>query len=386
MTLRITDSWLSGTAPQAVCRSLTDAGFEAWFVGGCVRNALLGEPISDIDITTDAPPETVTKLARKAGFHPVPTGFDHGTVTVVVKGKPFEVTTFRRDVETDGRRAVVAYATSIEEDAHRRDFTMNALYAGPDGRVMDPIGGLPDLEARRIRFIDDAQARIREDYLRILRFFRFHAWYGDPDRGLDPEALAAIATNSAGIDTLSRERIGAELMKLLSAPDPAPAVAAMAQSGVLERVLPGGDATALPVLVHLEESSGVAPDAVRRLACLGGSDHMERLRLSKADARRLTRLLDHRGTLASPEELGYRYGAADARDMILLTSALLQTPIPTEMESRAATGAGADFPVKPRDLMEDFEGRALGNKLREIEDRWIASGFTLSRESLLKGD
>ncbi len=383
MTTRIKSDWLSGAEAQAVCAMLTSAGYEAWFVGGCVRNALLGAPVSDIDITTDATPETVTELANSAGFHPVPTGIEHGTVTVVVKGHPFEVTTFRRDVETDGRRAVVAYATSIEEDAHRRDFTMNALYAAPDGTVADPIGGLPDLDARRVRFIDDAHARIREDYLRILRFFRFHAWYGDPERGLDAEALAAVAANVAGIDTLSRERVGAEMKKLLAAPDPAPAVAAMAQAGVMARVLPGADPAALPVLVHLEQGIGLAPDAIRRLACLGGEDHMERLRLSKTDARRLNRLLDERGSLAEPEELGYRLGVKDARDVVLLTAALLETPLPEDLEKKLEQGAAATFPVSPRDLMPDYQGEKLGKRLRELEDMWVASGFGLSRDELL---
>ncbi|GGD21358.1 CCA tRNA nucleotidyltransferase [Sinisalibacter lacisalsi] len=384
MTQRITDDWLSGAGPQAVCAMLTTAGYQAWFVGGCVRNALLGADITDIDITTDATPDQITGLARNSGFHPVPTGFDHGTVTVVVAGHPFEVTTFRRDIATDGRRAVVAYAGSIEEDAHRRDFTMNALYAAPDGVIADPIGGLPDLQARRVRFIDDAHARIREDYLRILRFFRFHAWYGDPNHGLDAEALAAISVNSAGLETLSRERVGSEMKKLLSAPDPAPAVAAMAQAGVLIHVLPGADCTALPVLVHHEQALGVAPNPIRRLACLGGEDHMERLRLSKADSRRLDRLLDHRGTLAGAEELAYRIGPEEARNVVLLTSAMFETLPPGDLEARLERGAGAVFPVAPKDLMPEFEGVALGERLRDLENRWIASGFSLSREELLE--
>jgi poly(A) polymerase len=383
MTLRITGDWLSGPAPQAVCAMLTDGGHQAWFVGGCVRNALLGAAITDIDITTDATPERVTELARARGFHPVPTGFDHGTVTVVVEGHPFEVTTFRRDIETDGRRAVVAYATTIEEDAHRRDFTMNALYAAPDGALADPIGGLPDLEARRVRFIDDAHARIREDYLRILRFFRFHAWYGDPGHGLDAEALAAISANSGGLETLSRERVGIELKKLLSAPDPAPAVAAMAQAGVLARVLPGADATALAVLVHHEAALGVKPDPIRRLACLGGEAHMDRLRLSKADDRRLGRLLEHRGTFASPEELAYRLGGDEARNVVLVTAAMLEKPLPTNLEADLAKGAGAVFPIRPHDLMPGYEGPALGARLQDLEDAWIASGFSLTRDDLL---
>lgn len=383
MTAQITDGWLTSDAPQAVCSMLTEAGFQAWFVGGCVRNALLGAPISDIDIATNAPPENVTELAEKAGFHPVPTGFEHGTVTVIVNGEPFEVTTFRRDVETDGRRAVVAYAGSIDEDAHRRDFTMNALYAAPDGRVSDPIGGLPDLKARRVRFIDNASDRISEDYLRILRFFRFHAWYGDPAAGMDPDALAAVVALSAGIETLSRERIGAEMKKLLAAPNPAPSVAAMASTGALAHVLPGADATALPILVYLEQEHGVAPDAIRRLAALGGCDHKERLRLSKAETHRLERLLAARGTSAGPEELGYRMGAGEGRDALLLDAALMEKHLPDDLATRLAVGANAVFPVKPQDLMPGLQGAALGQRLKALEDTWIASGFRLTRPELL---
>ena len=383
---RITADWLTGAAPQAVCAMLTGAGHQAWFVGGCVRNALIGAPISDIDLTTDAPPERVTALAKSAGFHPVPTGFDHGTVTVVVAGAPFEVTTFRRDIETDGRRAVVAYAGTIAEDAHRRDFTMNALYADPAGEVADPLGGLQDLQARRVRFIDDAHDRIREDYLRILRFFRFHAWYGDPAQGLDPEALAAISELSDGLETLSRERVGAEIRKLLAAPDPGPSVAAMGATFVLTRVLPGADERTLPVLVHHEAALGAAPDAMRRLACLGGDDPTDRLRLSKAEARHLARLRAHLGEPAGPAALAYRLGATEARDVVLLNAALLEGPLPPDLDRALEIGAAAQFPVAPRDLMPAYKGPALGARLAALEDRWIASGFTLGREALLGDD
>jgi len=385
MTRRITEGWLTGDAPQAVCAMLREAGHQAWFVGGCVRNTLLGAPISDIDITTDATPERVSALAERAGFHPVPTGFDHGTVTVVVRGEPFEVTTFRRDVETDGRRAVVAYAGSIEEDAHRRDFTMNALYADAEGNIADPLGGLPDLEARRVRFIDDPRGRIREDYLRILRFFRFHAWYGDPGAGLDPDALAAAAELSAGLETLSKERVGSEVKRLLAAPDPAPSVAAMVATGVLAHVLPWADARALPVLVHHEQALGVAPDAMRRLACLGDGDAMERLRLSKAEARRLAHLREYIGKLAGSAELGYRLGTDQGRDVVLLKAALFEHPVDPVALAELERGAKAVFPVKPRDLMPELSGPALGERLRGLERSWIDSGFTLTRENLLGG-
>jgi poly(A) polymerase len=250
--MRLQDAWVKQPGTQALCAVLGLSGYQALFVGGCVRNALLGAPVTDIDIATDALPETVSEIAETAGFRVIPTGIDHGTVTVIASGIHHEVTTFRRDVETDGRHAVVAFTTDIAEDAARRDFTMNALYAEPSGQVIDPLGGINDLRARRVRFVGDARRRIAEDYLRILRFFRFHAVYGDPTHGVDAEGLAACAELAVGIATLSGERIGAEMRKLLGAPNPAPAVAAMAASGVLAQVLPGADIRALAPLVHLE--------------------------------------------------------------------------------------------------------------------------------------
>ncbi|MFN2305624.1 MAG: CCA tRNA nucleotidyltransferase [Paracoccaceae bacterium] len=375
---RIDAPWLTDAAAQQVCAMLTDAGHQAWFVGGCVRNALLGEPVSDLDISTDAHPARVIALAKAAGLKPVPTGIDHGTITVVVDGHPFEVTTFRKDVETDGRRAVVAFADTMDDDARRRDFTMNALYADRTGQVADPLGGLPDLMARQVRFIEDADRRIKEDYLRILRFFRFHAWYGRDD--IDADGLSACAMNSAGIESLSRERVGQEILKLLSAPDPAPALAAMQASGVLHRVLPGADAVPVAVLVHLEGGVGVLPDPIRRLAALGGQDVTERLRLSKADDRRLEKLRD---TDASPAMLGYRFGADTARDRLLVLSAVLGQTLPPDDIAAAKHGAAQIFPLKAADLMDRYQGPALGRALKEAENRWLESDFTLTKDDLL---
>ncbi|MCI2400040.1 CCA tRNA nucleotidyltransferase [Aliiroseovarius subalbicans] len=382
---KIASDWLIQPQAQAVCAMLTDAGHQALFVGGCVRNELLGAPIADIDLTTDATPDQVIELATQAGFKPVPTGYDHGTVTVVVDHHPFEVTTFRKDVETDGRRATVAFASRVEDDAHRRDFTMNALYARPDGTVVDPLKGLPDLSARRVRFIDDAEQRIREDYLRILRFFRFHAWYGDPEGGLDADGLAAVAAHSAGIETLSRERVGAEMKRLLAAPNPAQSVASMAKSGVLAQVLAGADAQFLPILIHVEQANGVAPSAMRRLACLGGEDQKDGLRLSKAEERDLSRMLEEIGSGRDARELAYRYGTEAARDIALLRAALSDAQVSGTLERALAQGAAAQgtFPVSARDLMPDLQGAALGARLTEIESRWIKSGFALDREALL---
>ncbi|WP_386679386.1 CCA tRNA nucleotidyltransferase [Loktanella sp. R86503] len=376
--MKIAADWLVDPDAQRVCSMLTQGGHQAWFVGGCVRNALIGAAASDLDLTTDAQPETVTELGKAAGFKVIPTGIDHGTVTVVVGENPFEITTFRRDVDTDGRHAVVAFADTPGEDARRRDFTMNALYAAPDGTLHDPLGGIADALAGRVRFIGDADLRIREDYLRILRFFRFYAWYGDPSAGIDADGLAACAGNVDGIDGLSAERIGQEMRKLLSAPDPAPAIASMAATGALLRVLPGAGPNALTVLIHLEQMAGLEPDYVRRLAALGGDP--TRLRLTKAEARTHDIL---RNMEATAGEAGYRYGAKIAIDRALVLSASLSQPLSDSDVAAAHRGAKQILPVKAADFMPALHGPALGAALKQAEARWIASGFTLTRNDLL---
>jgi poly(A) polymerase len=381
--MKIAGDWLDHPGTQALMLALAAAGHKALFVGGCVRNALLGEPVSDVDIATDAMPETVTNIAESAGFKPVPTGIDHGTVTIVVQGRPHEVTTFRRDVETDGRRAVVAYSPLIEEDARRRDFTMNALYADRHGRVIDPLDGLPDLMARRVRFVGDAETRIREDYLRVLRFFRFHAAYGDQSAGLDADGLAACAALSEGLDGISKERIGAEMRKLLAASYPVTALAAMARSGVLARILPGADPRAIGPLTEIE--ADLDTDWLRRLAALGGEDPTDRLRLSRAEARDLTALRDAIGSMETPAVLGWRLGHARAVDALLLHAAVLEQPLKPGSLQDARRGADARFPITAADLMPALQGAVLGARLKDLEARWLASDLTLGREELLKG-
>ncbi len=379
--MKLSGPWLERPATQAVCAMLVEAGYQAWFVGGCVRNALINAPVDDIDICTDARPETVMELAQKAGLKPVPTGIEHGTITVVSGGIGHEVTTFRRDVETFGRHAVVAFADTMDDDAARRDFTMNALYADRNGVIADPLGGLPDLKARHVRFIGDPYQRIQEDYLRILRFFRFTAWYGNPDLGIDPDGLAACAELSYGISKLAAERLGAEMRKLLTAAEPTRAVAAMAQSGVLMQVLPGADATALGPLVHLEAEAGLTPDPMLRLASLGNCEAATRLRLSKAEARALAELRDSATEGAPAHEIGYRLGAERGLQTMILRAALMGVPM-TDGPAVAA-GAAAKFPVKATDLMPAYQGAQLGLRLKQLEKRWIEAQFSLTREELL---
>lgn len=381
--MKVSGEWFQNPATQAVFAMLNDAGYEAYMVGGCVRNVLIGAEVSDIDISTNATPEIVSKLAEKAGLRAIPTGIDHGTITVVAGGEAHEITTYRHDIETDGRRAVIAFADNMVDDARRRDFTMNALYADANGQVVDPLGGLSDLEDRVVRFIGTASHRIQEDYLRILRFFRFTAWYGDPAKGFDTDALAAIAENLAGIETLSKERLGHEMKKLLQAPDPSMAVAVMAQTGVLPLVLPGSDAKALPVLIHNEGLAAAKPKFTRRLAALGGEEPAVALRLSKSDAREVARLRESVGQIPTAQEAGYRLGAESGLDARLLHSALLETVFdPAEIE-KAAFGAAQTCPVAAADLMGRFQGVELGAVLKRLESDWVTSGFTLSKDELM---
>ena len=379
--MKISGAWLQAKDTQDVMGALTSAGHQAFFVGGCVRNALMGIDVGDIDITTDAHPEKTAKIARKSGFRVVPTGFDHGTITVIAGGVPHEVTTMRRDVETDGRHARVAYTTTIEADAARRDFTMNALYAQADGTMIDPLGGMPDVIARRVRFVGDPDLRIAEDYLRILRFFRFYAIYGDPSQGIDAGGLAACAAFADKTDTISKERVGAEMRKLLCARDPAPALAAMEQSGVLAHVLPGGTAKSIPTLVHFEESRPVS--WLCRLAVVGGLDADKRLRLSRFEAANLTVLLDAFGSSVAADALGWLHGEPLAAEIILGRAALLGTSPSDGWPADVARGATAIFPVTATDLMPTLQGRELGLKLKLLRDRWLSSGLMLTREQLL---
>lgn len=375
--------WLNDPKVARVCAAIEAGGYDIFFVGGCVRNVVLGEVASDIDMSTNARPETVMQLARDAGLKAIPTGIDHGTITVVSGGTPFEITTFRRDVQTDGRRAVVAFSDDIADDARRRDFTMNALYARPDGVIVDPLSGMADALARRIRFIEDADQRIREDYLRTLRFFRFFAWYGGEGEGFDTDALSAIASNLEGLSNLSAERVGGEIIKLLSAPNPAIAIAGMRQTGVLNAVLMGADDTWLAPLIHVEQLLGLAINPICRLAALGGMNAEETLRLSKAQTRELTQYREGIGSMTGLGELAYRQGATTAKGIFALRGAFAGHPPDLARLEEIYVASKAKFPVKSADLIDSFQGPALGKRLKELEAEWIASNFTKTKAQLL---
>lgn len=385
--------WLSRRTTQAVFAALRAAGHEARAVGGCVRNGLMGLPVADIDIATTALPDETITAAKASGMAAIPTGKEHGTITVVTEGAPYEVTTLRRDVSTDGRRAVVAYTRDWTEDAGRRDFTMNALYCGADGTVFDPLGGLPDLEARQVLFIGSPEARIREDYLRILRFFRFHAQYGVG--GLDQAGARACVRLRGGLGQLSAERVGAEMLKLLGAPFAVTAVGEMFDLGLLVDVLAAAPRPyRFARLVALE----TVPDAALRLAALAvhveedAGRLAERLRLSGAQRAvlELTALpLSGNATVREARLALHRLGPDDYRRRVLLDWAGSQAALDDghwrgllALPERAPV---PPFPIAGRDLVRLGlpPGPKVGEVMRALETEWIASDFVASREALL---
>lgn len=395
--------WFTDRAARQVLTALADAGGNPRFVGGCVRNGLLNVPVDDVDIAMVLEPLAAAKALEAKGIKAVPTGIEHGTITAVVDGKPFEVTTLRRDVETDGRRAVVAFTKDWAEDAARRDFTINALYADASGAIFDPTGlGLDDLRAGRVRFIGDAKARIREDYLRILRFFRIHAFYGSGD--LDPEGLAACRALANGIENLSGERIQKEMLRLLSAETPMAALRAMAATGVLGLVMPGQlNFERFERMAANERDTFMAPVPVLRVAALlnaseGQKDWLaHRWRLSNKDAERLGDL-----TASAPPKVVsylsirevrrtlYRIGVERFVDLCKLRWSE-DKKASNQMQWRALI-AMAESWQRPRLPLNGAQviqagvpaGPEVGRVLAEVEEWWIDADFTDDEFSIVE--
>lgn len=372
MADRLPDAEWTRRADLAAMVAALGSG-NARYVGGAVRDTLLALAVKDIDVATPLVPSEVAAKLAGAGIRTAPTGIEHGTITAILPQGPVEITTLRHDVSTDGRRATVAFASDWRDDAARRDFTINALYADPaTGEISDWFGGLADLAARRVRFIGDARERIREDHLRILRYFRFQARFGS--QPADPEAEQACSDLAATLKGLSRERIGMEMLNLLGLPDPALTVMRMAQLGVLPVVLPEADAAALAPLGEAERRHAIAPDAIRRLAALLppqmplAEQVASRFRLSGAQKKRLVLAAARSDQQPPPRALAYRIGREAALDRLLLTGADL-----TALQ-------GWDIPVFPLKGGQIVAagikaGPEVARVLQSIEARWIAEGF-----------
>ncbi len=403
-------AWMTAPETAAVLAALAAEGAAPRFVGGCVRDALAGRRVKDVDIATPDPPEQVVALLEAAGLKAVPTGIDHGTVTAVAGGRPFEITTLRIDVETHGRHATVAFTDDWEADAARRDLTINALSCAPDGTLYDYFAGLADLEAGRVRFVGDPRERIREDYLRLLRFFRFHAHYG---RGApDPEGLAAATELAPEATNLSGERVREELLRLLRADDPVPVLDVMIAHGILRVFLPeAAGAAALAALAEVEaleprpeDVPEESPDALLRLAALvppapaAGAGLGERLRLSRRERARLALLLEETSVRVGLDEAAlkerlYRLGAADVADLLRLDWA--RRPAEERRKYRGVLEAALEvarwwrpkaFPLKGRDAraLGVPAGPRVGELLAEAEAWWIAEDFAPDRRVCLE--
>jgi poly(A) polymerase len=390
--------WLSSGPTSRVLELLNSGGEEARVVGGAVRNALLDVPIVDVDVATTALPEEVVRRAKEAGIKSVPTGIEHGTVTLVVDGRPFEITTLREDTETFGRKAKVSFGRDWVGDARRRDFTINALSVGADGVVHDYVGGLDDIARRRVRFIGEAKARIEEDFLRILRFFRIHAAFGAGE--VDREGYLACVSARAGLSMLSAERMRMEILKLLVADGAVSAVTAMTDGGLLQMVFAGVTYTGtFAAMIAAERTLGLKADATRRLAALGVAVTEDarrlavRLRLSNSEAKALDSMGHRWWRLAGMDEARarrrlYRLGEASYRDRLLLAWARAghgADPAPWVALARLPQRfTPPKFPLKAADFIARgvAEGPALGHVLTLAEDAWLAADFPLEPAAL----
>ena len=397
--LRIAPAWLGEAPLRDLLTVLNDNGEQARVVGGAVRNTLLGEPPGDIDIATTALPADVMERVASVGFKAVPTGIAHGTVTVVAEGRPFEITTLREDVETFGRRAKVAFGRSWKHDAERRDFTINALSVSPDGVVHDYVGGLPDIAARRVRFIGSAASRIAEDHLRILRFFRFHAAYGEG--APNPEGVAAAIAGRAGVQFLSRERVRMELFKLVVAKQALAALGVMTKSGLLDPVLGGVPLLAgFGKMVEIEAMLGFSPDPVRRIGALSAlvvedADRLrERLRIANVEHERLWSMADGWWRLSPAWDeqrariLLYHVGRERFTDRVLVAWARFRASDADASWRRLATlparWTPPAFPLRAVDFITRGlpKGPRLGAALAAAEEAWTAAGFPLDHTAL----
>ncbi|MGQ0682510.1 CCA tRNA nucleotidyltransferase [Bradyrhizobium sp.] len=389
--------WLKSGPARRVLALLNGGGEEARVIGGAVRNALLGLAVADIDIATTALPEEVIRRAESAGIKSVPTGIEHGTVTLVVDKHPFEVTTLREDTETFGRKARVAFGRDWMRDAERRDFTINGLSVDAAGVVHDYVGGLADIAERRVRFIGDAAQRIAEDYLRILRFFRIHAAYGAGE--VDRAGYLACVSGRAGMANLSAERVRMEMLKLMVAPGAAGSIAAMGDCGLLQQIVGGVAYTGpLAAMIEVERMLGLPADAMRRLAALAVAVTEDayriaaRLRLSNAEAKALDSMAHCWWRLAGMDEPAarralYRLGAAAYRDRLMLAWARaggVDAADWRRMADLPQRWTAPKFPLRAADFISRgiAEGPALGHVMTMAEDAWLAAGLPLEAEAV----
>ena len=379
--------WNSDSTLKTLIHSLESSGGVAYLVGGCVRNTILGRPFTDIDIATDLLPEQVVKISKKEGYKVIQTGLSYGTVTIVNAGRKFEVTTFRSDIKTYGRKASVKFTADIKLDAMRRDFTMNSIYMNISGEIIDPLGSLDDLLEKKIKFIGNPSERIEEDNLRILRFFRFLAEFNKGRSDIDQDTMEALYKYKKEVKSLSRERIWMELKRILSVPEPQHIFSIMIEKGILDEVFPPIEIEGLSKVITAEKKYSVSPSHLVRLFSLNksiGKKWAHYVSLTSNEAKILEFIKESLVHYKDLKTVAYKFGRVVAEGWLLNYDDGFSEMIPSKISEIIDNGCNTFFPVSGVDLLEEMEeGPELGRQMEWLEDLWIKSGFTMGKKELL---
>ena len=375
--------WLRNPSAQKLSKLYKSFGYQVLFVGGCVRNTILKMPVTDIDLATDAQPEEIIKIAKENNIRFVPTGLAHGTITLIIDNKNYQITTFRTDFDHDGRYAKVEFTESLLLDASRRDLTINALYCNHVGEVIDPLNGLDDIKKQKIKFIGNPNERIKEDNLRILRFFRFQAIYGNNNLEIDSIALEACHNHKSKLAALSKERITSELRKILSAPNPLEVIIKMNETGVLNELFQNVSIDSLEAYLKTEEKFKININWLGRLLSLQVTQEEESLKLTRCEFKFLKQTKSAIENQIHVLEFSYYNGVENGKIYSILQNFRHNIILSKNLLNQINSLATKKFPITAKDLMPEIRGKKLGEALRSLEDRWIKSNFTLSKKDLL---
>ena len=375
--------WLRNPSAQKLSKLYKSFGYQVLFVGGCVRNTILKMPVTDIDLATDAQPEEIIKIAKENNIRFVPTGLAHGTITLIIDNKNYQITTFRTDFDHDGRYAKVEFTESLLLDASRRDLTINALYCNHVGEVIDPLNGLDDIKKQKIKFIGNPNERIKEDNLRILRFFRFQAIYGNKNLEIDSIALEACHNHKSKLAALSKERITSELRKILSAPNPLEVMIKMNETGVLNELFQNVSIDSLEAYLKTEEKFKININWLGRLLSLQVTQEEESLKLTRCEFKFLKQTKSAIENQIHVLEFSYYNGVENGKIYSILQNFRHNIILSKNLLNQINSLATKKFPITAKDLMPEIRGKKLGEALRSLEDQWIKSNFTLSKKDLL---
>ena len=375
--------WLRNPSAQKLSKLYKNFGYQVLFVGGCVRNTILKMPVTDIDLATDAQPEEIIKIAKENNIRFVPTGLVHGTITLIIDNTHYQITTFRTDFDHDGRYAKVEFTESLLLDASRRDLTINALYCNHVGEVIDPLNGLDDIKKQKIKFIGNPNERIKEDNLRILRFFRFQAIYGNKNLEIDSIALEACHNHKSKLAALSKERITSELRKILSAPNPLEVMIKMNETGVLNELFQNVSIDSLEAYLKTEEKFKININWLGRLLSLQVTQEEESLKLTRCEFKFLKQTKSAIENQIHVLEFSYYNGVENGKIYSILQNFRHNIILSKNLLNQINSLATKKFPITAKDLMPEISGKKLGEALRSLEDRWIKSNFTLSKRELL---